>query len=91
MGMTDNYDFLPHFFPNAKMRFQSFFILMTVQPCFFCLVVQRLGESADLGVAGITWTGPSAYSRFASSCSTSMASRAPRTSNHRAAAFIWKS
>ena len=26
---------LPAYCSNAKMRFQSFFMLMTVQPCFF--------------------------------------------------------
>jgi len=33
--MTDNYNFLSHFFPNGKMTFESFLMLTTAQPWFF--------------------------------------------------------
>ena len=35
---------------KAKMRFQSFFVLTTNQPCFFASSQRGLGEGADLGV-----------------------------------------
>ena len=35
---------------NEKIRFQSFFMLITVQPSRLGLVHQCLGERADLGI-----------------------------------------
>ncbi len=61
---------------NAKTRFQSFFMLITTQPCFFAQSYSAWVKVPTL-VAGSPWAGPYAFSRVASMWSTSMANRAP--------------
>src|SRR5215469_11208664 len=63
-------------FSKAKMRFQSFFMLMTVQP-FFVASSYNAWVKVPTLVSGSPWAGPYAYSRFASSWSTNIASRGP--------------
>ena len=48
------------------MRFQSFFMLMTVQP-FFVASSYNAWVKVPTLVSGRPWAGPYAYSRFASS------------------------
>jgi hypothetical protein len=61
---------------NAKIRFQSFFMLMTAQPASSAFCISDCGKAPIL-VSGRRFAGPYAYSRSASSCSTSIISRAP--------------
>jgi len=35
---------LPHFSSNAKIRFQSFFMLITTQPCFLAWAISSSGK-----------------------------------------------
>jgi len=63
-------------YSNAKIRFQSFFMLMTIQPCFFASSWSAWVKDPTL-VSGSPCAGPYAYSRFASSCRTSIDRRAP--------------
>src|SRR5271170_2543366 len=63
-------------FSKAKMCFQSFFILMTVQPCFFAMSYISWLKVPTL-VSGSPCAGPYAYSRVASSCITTTDNLAP--------------
>jgi hypothetical protein len=56
------------------MHFQSFFMLMMVQPLFVASSYNA-GVKVPTLVSGRPLAGPYAYSRFASSWSTSIASR----------------
>src|SRR5215510_1672127 len=63
-------------FSKAKIRFQSLFILITTHPCFFASSYSAC-VNVPTFVSGSANAGPYAYSRFASSCSTSMVRRSP--------------
>ena len=63
-------------FSQAKICFQSFFMLMTIQFCLFAMsYIAWLKVPTE--VSGNPCAGPYAYSRVASSCSTATDSLSP--------------